>query len=106
MNNNQFKIIIERPYYTDTVQIWFVKFEGDKIFVAKPMQLNFEQVEKSSSKGNPTLEISGYYSQEFLEALKLAVEGKTVILLEGELKATKYHLEDMRKLIFKEFPKC
>jgi len=99
---NSFKVFIEKPYYTDIVQIWFVRYEGDKVLVAKPVKLEFEEQKEGDRRENPTLEIGRWHSQAFLEALKSAVEGKSVMTCEGELIATKKHLEDMRTLVFEE----
>jgi len=50
----------------------------------------------------PTFSIPNISASEFMFALKEAVrefEGNTPDLSQGELKATKYHLEDMRKIV-------
>lgn len=56
----------------------------------------------------PTFFIDGNMAGEFMLALKEAIreyEGSTPDFAQGELKATKAHLEDMRQLVFTEtFP--
>lgn len=56
----------------------------------------------------PTFFIDGESAGQFMYALKEAIreyEGNTPDFAQGELKATKAHLEDMRKLVFEEaFP--
>ena len=52
----------------------------------------------------PTFTISNITANEFMLALKEAIreyEGNTPDFSQGELKATKYHLEDMRQLLTK-----
>jgi hypothetical protein len=51
----------------------------------------------------PTFLVPNIMSSEFMLALKDAIrefEGSTPDFSQGELKATKSHLEDMRKLVF------
>ena len=53
----------------------------------------------------PSFSIPYYNANEFMLALKEAIreyEGNTPDFAQGELKATKAHLEDMRKIVFEE----
>jgi hypothetical protein len=53
----------------------------------------------------PTFSVPNISSNEFMLALKEAIrefEGSTPDFSQGELKATKYHLEDMRKLVLEK----
>lgn len=53
----------------------------------------------------PTFSVPNISANEFMLALKEAIrayEGNTPDFAQGELKATKAHLEDMRKLVFEE----
>jgi len=55
----------------------------------------------------PTFSVPNISASEFMLALKEAIrefEGNTPDFAQGELKATKYHLEDMRRVVFKENP--
>jgi hypothetical protein len=56
--------------------------------------------------GDPSFSVPNNFANEFMLALKEAIreyEGSTPDFSQGELKATKYHLEDMRNLIFNLF---
>ena len=79
--------------------------------VALPCELVFKQV-KEDDNVKPTFSVSQLFSHEFVKAMaelaeemgvktdkQIAEEQKTG----GVLEATKYHLEDMRKLVLKEF---
>jgi len=75
--------------------------------VAKPMDLIFEEM-KDLEPNEPSIKISRIFGKEtnFLQALsdalaKCGYKPKSVEENEGELKATKYHLEDMRKIALK-----
>ncbi len=96
---NPFKVRIFDDY-SSRKHIIITKSEGNKIYVAKKVTLEFEEVPRGSYFKEPTLEIDWYHAKDFMAALKEALDGEKLPLsaVEGELKATKYHLEDMRKL--------
>ena len=53
----------------------------------------------------PTFTVPTADANEFMLALKEAIrdyEGSTPDFSQGELKATKYHLEDLRQIVFKQ----
>jgi hypothetical protein len=63
---------------------------------------------KEGESEEPSIKISRMFGKStgFLQALsdalaKVGYEPKTVEENKGELKATKYHLEDLRQIIFK-----
>lgn len=59
-------------------------------------------LEEGTMADTPTFFIDRTMSEEFMRALKDAIrefEGNTPDFSQGELKATKYHLEDMRKIV-------
>ena len=78
-----------------------------KQYVAKEIVLEFEEVPEGAFFKAPTLRINWHDSKDFMAAIKEALDGEKLpaSAVEGELKATKVHLEDMRKLVFEEtFP--
>ena len=102
------KIFINPNTWADTYDIYIVE-EGisGKRFMAEPMDLRFKEYNEGESV-EPSIKISRMFGKEtnFLQALsdalaKAGYEPKTVEENKGELKATKIHLEDMRKLVFK-----
>ena len=96
---NMFKVFIDKPFYEDSIAITFVKYEGHRIYVAEPIDLVFKEFDLGTKWDQCTLKISGQNVDDFLSALREAVEGKSAMEIRGELEATKYHLEDMRKLV-------
>jgi hypothetical protein len=93
--------------YSGAVHIVITKHEGNKVYAAKEVNLVFEELPEGSFFKEPTLRINWYHSKDLMAALKEALDGEKLPLssVEGELKATKVHLEDMRKLVFDEtFP--
>lgn len=79
---------------------------GRQIYIAKPVDLIFELHEEFKTIDQPTLRI-GYQEwmhfvpsmNEVLKESKIPLNGEDSA--RSELKATKYHLEDLRSLLFK-----
>lgn len=73
--------------------------------------LEFEKLKEGySEKTKPTFFISGYFQQDFLKAVLEHMENKGFktdkdAKIEGTLIATRYHLEDLRKLLKLEVAK-
>ena len=106
------KIYITQNEWVDEYAVYIVE-EGmnGKQYVAKPMTLEFKEHNPAESE-EPSIRISRVYGREtnFLQAFsdalaKCGYEPKSVEENKGELKATKYHLEDLRKLTFDLAPK-
>lgn len=97
------KFYFQTDIASDRVNIYLIgeKHDGSR-YIAKPMNLAFEPIDRNN-RSSPSLEIEGFESREFLPALAnaLAEAGYRHESTEaGELKATKNHLEDMRKIVF------
>jgi len=101
---NPFRVYIV-PDYSGKLHIVFTKIENGKTYYAKKVDLVFEEVPEGSFFKEPTLEFAWHHSKDFLEALKEALDKEKLPegRVEGELKATKYHLEDMRNLTINFF---
>lgn len=98
------KFYFDRKDYALQTDVFIVdeKEDGTRL-LAKPMNLCFEEM-KESLKHKPSLSFSGPMGREFLPKLAqgLAEYGYRPRSDDAqELKATKYHLEDMRKMVFK-----
>lgn len=94
--------IYERPDSLTTAITFVIESEG-KRFAAKPVELVFEEIVPAMMV-SPTLELSHWTANEMLQALSDALAEKDIqphkeSRVRGELDATKYHLEDMRKLL-------
>ena len=101
------KIFITTNAWADTHDIYIIEEGHNKRYVAKPMNLEFVELNEHEVS-EPSIKISRVFGKEtnFLQALSDALDkaGYSPITVEenkGELKATKVHLEDMRKLVFK-----
>jgi len=79
---------------------------GHLVAVAQPMKLEFKEVKKEDKIEEPTLRLSCSIKDEFLKAMAEALDKEGIktendFKIQGLLEATKYHLEDMRKIVFK-----
>lgn len=84
------------------VKIFIYEERGDKTFLAKPVELELEEIDRHKSI-EPTLRIGGV-SNQFLQSLaeeldELKIKTDKDAKIQGTLEATKYHLEDMRSLL-------
>jgi hypothetical protein len=87
--------------YQGSLDVYIIQesINGD-LYVAEPLVLR--KVDRCEVLGDPTYridsEIGRYFENLFHEAKACGFEPK----IADNLSATKYHLEDMRKLVFKE----
>lgn len=101
------KFYFHQTPWANQTDVYLVGEKADgEVFVAKPCDLVFEPVGSGAVllPKDPTFRFGGNMSREFFPALveALAKSGYTYESSDkGELKATKVHLEDMRKLAFK-----
>lgn len=96
-------VVVCRPSpWSDTQELWIGKVESNGKFYRGEVQedgyLKLIETQEGSEMSTPTLRINRRAWEGFAEALRgvtPAIDKKEV---DAELKATKYHLEDMRKL--------
>ena len=96
---NPFRVYLFRDY-TGTDNFIIVKLVGTKTYVAEKVVLKFVEVPEGSMFREPTFSFNYVDSKDFLAALKEMLDGEKLPpnAIEGELTATKAHLEDMRML--------
>ena len=96
----EFEVYIRNKTYSNMIEVAFVKIKNGKRFIAKPVNLEFKEIEEGVET-RATMEFNLWEGKELLNAFKKELEGINLNQIEGELKATKYHLEDMRKIVYK-----
>jgi len=105
---NPIKVYIQRDAPTDMLTITFVTTDKyGKRYIAKPMYMEFEELNYEGSCPKPTLSITGELAPAFLQAIAQSLDENGIktendFKIQGLLEATKYHLEDLRRLIFKK----
>ena len=97
------KIKIHKNPYSDAIEFLIYKEQNGKKYIAQPVEIIFEE-HKEGKAIKPTLTIGGFFEGEFLNALAEALDEKGIktdkdAKIEGTLGATRYHLEDLRKLL-------
>lgn len=78
--------------------------EGRAAYIAKPIKLEFEPLKPGTRIEHPTLTLDRVEGEEFLTAMAEALQRENIKppephRLEGEIDATKRHLEDLRTLL-------
>ena len=102
----ELKVHIEHdPRFRGTAIYLFGK-DNQGEFVIEPMDLVVRHYELSERIDNPTLVFGGRDGEMFLQSLAenlvhIGFKPDELKAKEGELSATRYHLEDMRKFAFK-----
>jgi hypothetical protein len=100
---------VQEPW-NDSLGVLFYENGGQDRYIVKPIQLTLEKVEPGTDV-NPTFSIPGRDIYDFLKSMAEIAEANGIrtdtqaqeeIKNKGVLESTKYHLEDMRKLVFKE----
>lgn len=97
---NEIKVYIENEPWLMTKAVYVVKRELNKTYLL----VNDEwvlQVEGVNVDRKPTLRLSEDIFQMVIDALSKEIKPTEKAEVDAELKSTKYHLEDMRKLVFK-----
>lgn len=105
MQNHKFEVHISADPQFDGIKIWFVDRSDGHQQVAQPVNLTFEEYAEGAVIP-PTLTLNRWIADEFLQAMAEALDKRGVKVenehkVHGQLEATKYHLEDMRKIALK-----
>lgn len=99
-NDGNFRIeVIRRPEW-DMVEVYLLSKVGGVISngTVEDGQIIMTEIKESSESPPPFLKISGFIWDTFVRALTNDLPNISREEIDAELKATKYHLEDMRKL--------
>lgn len=85
----------------------FVLFKGGpgKNYVVKPVDFILSEINEADMI-DPTFRLNSHDATEFLQTMadichERGIRPKSAPILENELSATKSHLEDMRRLVFR-----
>jgi len=85
--------------------IFSVDHDGSRSFCTSLEEMTFQKHTEEMTVEKPTMSLNQYVAKPFLQAMadaldKLGIRATGKPIAENELVATKYHLEDMRKLVF------
>ncbi len=100
------KVIFKRQENRNGYAIWIMTDDGKRLHVAMPATLTFEEKDYNSAwlLPEPTFQLSTRDFDELKASLLEEMQRAGMVDLESarELKATRYHLEDMRMLALNE----
>lgn len=100
-----FEIHVQPKWGCDLMEIFFISRLDGKASVGevgKDGQLTFHEIKEGAKMRGPTLALPSFYWKDFVKAVSEDLPNVTQDEIDAELKATKYHLEDMRELVFKK----
>lgn len=92
-----------RPY-GDEVQVWLAKADRSGVsmcYFDGEGRMSLKEIKEMDSP-EPTMKINGYIWDGIKQAINGVEETPDKKALDAELTSTKYHLEDMRSLVFKK----
>jgi len=101
----KFKVYTEYKDFAGDICLYIAEERPDgRLAVAKPIEFEFEVKERGEIR-QPTMVLYRLVAIPFLQSIANACEKIGILpegkpILENELTATKYHLEDMRKITF------
>lgn len=106
--DEKYQVFVHKVDFGEWTSVYFTKVVGGKRYVAKPVQLEYVEVDRGDAP-EPTLALGEYESTPFLKAIvnecmEKGITPDVIEPLKNVLDATKYHLEDMRKLVFQARP--
>ena len=104
-------VMIRRHDWNGSIDIYLAeKREDGTIWIGKPMDILFERYQEGEElERRATIHIDSDYSDDFLKALADELDSKGVktdsdAKIAGTLEATRSHLQDMRTIVFKDYP--
>jgi len=88
----------------DYKEIWLVKHELDKTYngIVKEGVIVWEEMKEGFNPDFPLLKLPRQVWQDIVDSISETTPPIEKEKVDAELMATAYHLEDMRKLVFKE----
>lgn len=100
---NKLRVSIRKSEFTNELEIYIGEKRFDGMYIAKPVELVLEKHIEGENL-DPTIKIGGFLADEFLKVLAEELDNKGIKTdkderIKGTLDATKYHLEDLRKLL-------
>lgn len=104
----KFEVKVNANIATGGVDLYIIRRDlgSGAAYLALPLNPVFERVDEGAIYPRPTISIDGFAAQEIMKDITNQFERKGIVpdsqeRIEGVLEATREHLSDMRKLVFK-----
>lgn len=105
MKYQEIKVQVSKRFdLGDMSDVWIFRREGEKHFLAhftKQGLIEFSKIKEGEYQNDPTMRIPTLLVQDIVDAFTKEIPPTKKEAIDSELKATKYHLEDMRKIVLK-----
>ena len=104
LNDSNFKVTVMRKPGMDLFEIYLINYINGKLYIYNANEdgrLVATEIEEGSGEGKPLLAIPGSIWGDIVRAINKDLPNIEREEIDAELKATKYHLEDMRTIVFK-----
>ena len=105
----KFKVYCKYEDYSRILNfyIFSIAGNGEESFCKNIDTMEFEEYSPGDILNKPTFQLTGRMTKPLLQAManelkELGIKADEEPILENELSAVKYHLEDMRKITFKQ----
>lgn len=105
------KVHIDNAPYRNVANVWIIKYENKRNYILRWSGKEWicNEFEEGSYLNEPSISFPYPIATDVFKAMIDAISDQGIkpdaySVLEGEIKATKYHLEDMRNIVFKTNP--
>jgi len=104
VRNGDWRMTVFTEPWHDQVKIWLITYQKDKAYnvTYKDGSMLIKAVKEGEQIQDCFMKMPYDIYEEFCKLLSLAEIPQEESVTKAELTATKYHLEDMRKLVFKK----
>ena len=107
--SNKFEVFCEHERFSGELKVYIFANESDgrRSIITDLTTGEMKTIEPQHCVGGPTFRLGFGMSEPFMQAManelhKMGVKAEEAPVLANELVSTKYHLEDMRALVFKD----
>jgi len=103
MIESKFEFVIYHKPERDTIAMSIIETEGNIRRIALPIEITMKTIEPGESV-EPTFELPAFEAHKIMKSLAEALDEQGIktdndAKIQGTLEATRYHLEDLRKIL-------
>lgn len=101
--NEEWKVHVNNEPWSDNTVVWLGRYKDGRFYnatIAKDGYLQLDE-QKEGAVPPPLMKLPTPVWKQLIDAVNKVVPPIEKEIVDAELKATRYHLEDMRTLVFK-----